>query len=53
MTTQQDLRQLADRHAKEAERLLAGRMGWINSTLKAGVHASLAIYYSAEARRTD
>ncbi len=53
MTTQQDLRQLADRHANEAERLLSGRWGWITSVLKAGVHASLAIYYSAEARRPD
>jgi hypothetical protein len=53
MGSQQDLRQLADRHAREAERLLAGRMGFINSTIKAGVHASLAIYYSSEARRSE
>ena len=51
MSSQPDLRQLADRHAKEAERLLSGR--FINSVFKAGVHASLAIYYAAEARRRE
>jgi len=46
-----DLDQLADRHAKEAERLLAGRLGIITNMVKAQVHATLAIYYSAQARR--
>jgi hypothetical protein len=52
MNTTADLRVLAERHAKEAERLLAGRMGFINSIIKAGVHATLAVYYSTEAERS-
>jgi hypothetical protein len=41
----------AERHAEEAERLLAGRLGLITNIIKAGVHATLAVYYSAEAQR--
>jgi hypothetical protein len=37
-----ELERRAEYHAKEAERLLAGRMGWLNNVLKAGVHATLA-----------
>jgi hypothetical protein len=47
-----DLEQRAEHHAKEAERLLAGRMGLINNIIKAGVHATLAVYYSSQARRS-
>jgi hypothetical protein len=46
-----DSQQRAEQHAREAERLLAGRMGFINNIVKAGVHATLAVYYSAEANR--
>ena len=52
MNNTADLRVLADHHAKEAERLLAGRTGFINSIIKAGVHATLAVYYSTEAERS-
>jgi hypothetical protein len=51
VSSQQDPRQLAERHANEAERLLAGRMGLINKITKAGVHATLAVYYSNQASR--
>jgi hypothetical protein len=51
MNSQPDPRQLADRHAKEAERLLARRFGFIDNTLKAQAHATLAVYYSTEARQ--
>jgi hypothetical protein len=47
-----DSRDLAAQHAAEAERLLAGRLGLINNVIKAGVHATLAVYYAAESRRT-
>lgn len=46
-----DLQQRAEHHAREAERLLAGRLGIITNIIKAGVHATLAVYYSNEARR--
>ena len=36
----------AEHHANEAERLLRGRL--ISSHVKAQVHATLALYYSAE-----
>lgn len=36
----------AERHAAEAERLLAGRLGIITNYVKAQVHATLAVYYS-------
>lgn len=51
MNSQPDPRQLADRHGKEAERLLAGRLGIITNYVKAQVHATLAVYYSSEARQ--
>jgi hypothetical protein len=39
-------RKLAEHHAKAAERLLAVRLGIITNIIKAGVHATFAIYYS-------
>jgi hypothetical protein len=38
-----ELRELAQHHAREAERLLKGR--WISAHIKAQAHASLASYY--------
>ena len=46
-----ELQQRAEHHASEAERLLAGRMGFINHIIKAGVHATLAVYYSSQVQR--
>jgi hypothetical protein len=46
-----DLQQRAEHHAAEAERLLAGRLGLINNIIKAGVHATLAVYYATESHR--
>jgi hypothetical protein len=43
--TQDNLRDLAERHAQEAERLLKGT--WISSHIKAQAHASLAVYYES------
>ena len=51
--TQTDLQQRAEYHAGEAERLLTGRLGLINNVIKAGVHATLAVYYANDARRTN
>jgi hypothetical protein len=47
-----DLSRRAEHHAKEAECLLSKRWGWINDTLNAQVHATLAVYYAGEARRS-
>ncbi len=38
--------QRAEHHANEAERLLKGR--FLSSHIKAQVHATLAVYYSAK-----
>jgi hypothetical protein len=46
-----DLEERAKHHASEAERLLAGRLGIITNIVKAGVHATLAVYYANEAQR--
>jgi hypothetical protein len=43
----------AEHHAKEAERLLTGRLGIITNYVKAGAHASLAVYYSLQVRRPE
>jgi hypothetical protein len=51
MSSEPDPRQLADHHAKEDERLLADRLGIITNIVKAGAHATLAVYYSNQARR--
>ena len=48
-----DLQQRADHHAREAERLLEGRLGLLNNVLKAGVHATLAVYYATQAQRAS
>ena len=48
---QSDLQHRAEHHAGEAERLLTGRLGLINNIIKAGVHATLAVYYAAESER--
>jgi len=46
------LQQRAEDHAREAERLLAGRLGLLVNVIKAGVHATLAVYYAGEAQRS-
>ncbi len=38
----------AEYHAREAERLLVSRFGIITNMVKAGVHATLAVYYSTD-----
>ena len=48
-----DAQQRAEHHAREAERLLAGRLGLITNYVKAGVHASLAVYYGGLAERAS
>ena len=50
-TSATDLQQRAAYHAAEAERLLAGRLGLINNIVKAGVHATLAVYYATASRK--
>jgi hypothetical protein len=45
VTTGSDVARAAH-HATEAERLLAGRLGFLTNLIKAQVHASLAIYYA-------
>lgn len=44
-----ELQRKAQEHAEEAERLLANRWGFINNDIKAGAHASLAVYYANRA----
>ena len=51
MNNQQDPRTRADHHAKEAERYLAKRWDVITNLIKAGAHATLAVYYSNESGR--
>ena len=46
-----DPRARAEYHAKEAERLL--RSWWLSTHVKAQVHATLAVYYSAQAERAE
>ena len=41
----EDLRERAEHHANEAERLLKSR--WLSSHVKGQLHATLALYYSA------
>jgi hypothetical protein len=50
-STSRDLQDLAERHAKEAERLLATR--WLSSHVKGQLHATLALYYSMKHRDGD
>ena len=49
--SQYELQQRAQHHANEAERLLGGKLGVITNMVKAGVHATLAVYYAAQAQR--
>jgi hypothetical protein len=42
---QADVHERAEHHANEAERLL--KSWWLSSHVKAQVHATLAVYYSA------
>jgi len=49
MADRTDPRLLAARHAEEAEQLLARRFGFIDNTLKAQAHATLAVYYAGRA----
>jgi len=51
--SQSELEQRAAHHASEAERLLAGRLGLINNVIKAGVHATLAVYYATQEQRSS
>jgi hypothetical protein len=53
MATNPSCEERAAQHAQEAERLLAKRLGWLNDTLNAQVHATLAVYYSAEAAKEE
>ena len=50
--TNAELQQRAEDHAEEAERLLVGRLGIITNIVKAGTHATLAVYYSTQAQRS-
>lgn len=50
--TRDELQRRAEEHAAEAERLHANRWGLINNEIKAGAHASLAVYYAGEAARS-
>lgn len=43
--TTDDLRERAEHHAREAERLLKGR--FLSSHVKGQLHATLALYYSS------
>lgn len=48
MPVQTDLRERAEHHAHEAERLL--KSWWLSSHVQAQVHATLAVYYSVSER---
>jgi hypothetical protein len=45
------LRERAEHHANEAERLL--KSWWLSSHVQAQVHATLAVYYTARAERSE
>lgn len=47
--TPEVLRERAEHHAKEAERLL--KSWWLSTHVKAQVHATLAVYYASRAER--
>ena len=44
------VRERAEHDAREAERLLQGRLGIITNYVKAQVHATLAVYYATRQR---
>jgi hypothetical protein len=48
--TPEVLRERAEHHAKEAERLL--KSWWLSTHVKAQVHATLAVYYTSRAERS-
>jgi hypothetical protein len=48
-----ELERRAQHHANEAERLLAGKLGLITNMVKAGAHATLALYYATAAQRSS
>jgi hypothetical protein len=48
--TPEDLRERAEHHANEAERLL--KSWWLSTHVKAQVHATLAMYYTSRAQRS-
>ena len=48
--TPEVLRERAEHHAKEAERLL--KSWWLSTHVKAQVHATLAVYYMSRAERS-
>jgi hypothetical protein len=48
--TPQVLRDRAEHHAKETERLL--KSWWLSTHVKAQVHAALAVYYTSRAERS-
>lgn len=50
--TRDELQRCAEHHAAEAERLLASRWGFINNDIKAGAHATLAVYYANAANKS-
>jgi hypothetical protein len=45
-STNANVAERAEHHAREAERLLTGRLGIITNYVKAQVHATLAVYYA-------
>lgn len=49
--TPNPLRERAEHHANEAERLL--KSWWLSSHVQAQVHATLAVYYTARAERAE
>jgi hypothetical protein len=50
-TTPDVLRERAEHHGNEAERLL--KSWWLSTHVKAQVHATLAVYYTARAERAE
>ena len=48
--TPEVVREHAEHHAKEAERLL--KSWWLSTHVKAQVHATLAVYYTSRADRS-
>ena len=49
--TPEVLRERAEHHANEAERLL--KSWWLSTHVKAQVHATLAVYYTTRAERAE
>ena len=49
--TPEALRERAEHHAKEAERML--KSWWLSTHVQAQVHATLAVYYMSSAERAS